>query len=228
MIFIFIAIAIAGAAAWFLSSEFGGGGNSAPAPGAAPSLAGSAPGDTTSAAASSPADSALSTLISLFSQTPTPPSAGAAAAPISSSGPGPAVIEQWRPLAEKYASINSILNPEEILAIIWNESTGNPEASNPKDPSVGLMGVTLLIGRAYAGATTLEQLYDPDLNVKAGAGFLAQLKQDDGDQFPITDPNIAWVAGYNEGEPNLRKRRPDPAYISGYLNHLAALGGTPQ
>jgi soluble lytic murein transglycosylase-like protein len=228
MIFIFIAIAIAGAAAWFLSSEFGGG-TAAPTPRAAPSDAGSAPGNMPG-----PTDSGLAGVLAiLFSKSPTPPNEGAPAtaapaADTSSSGPGPAVVEQWRPLAEKYASINSILNPEEILAIIWNESTGNPEASNPKDPSVGLMGVTLLIGRAYAGATTLEQLYDPDLNVRAGSAFLADLKDRYSADFPITDPNIAWVAGYNEGETNVAKHRADPAYISGYLNHLAALGGTPQ
>src|SRR5579859_6889211 len=63
----------------------------------------------------------------------------------------PNTVIAWRDLANKYAQIYGILDPEEILAVIWNESTGNPNGSNPGDPSWGLMGVEPLIARAYGG-----------------------------------------------------------------------------
>src|SRR5258708_10422098 len=135
----------------------------------------------------------------------------------------PAAVEQWRPLAEKYAQINSILDPEEILAIIWTESTGNRNGINPNDPSYGLMGVTMLIGRAYAGVTSSDQLYDPDTNVKAGSGFLAFLKTNYEDNYPLSNPAIAWVDAYNEGEPNLKRGRQDTDYANKFIAHLAAL-----
>lgn len=146
----------------------------------------------------------------------------------------PVRVLQWKPLAEKYATASSVLKPEEILAIIWSESTGNPKAVNPADPSYGLMQITIPLARHYGlfqgdqiGFENTELLFDPDTNVKIGSAFLTDLKTKYSVKFPITDPNIAWIAAYNEGEPNLWKHRPDPGYISAFLSHLKDLGGTP-
>lgn len=144
----------------------------------------------------------------------------------------PTQIYQWKTLAEKYVGVHPVLKPEEILAIIWNESSGNVNAINKADPSYGLMQVTMPIAIHYgalpAGSTDPTPLYDPDTNVKAGSAFLADLKTKYAKTDPITDPNCAWVAAYNEGEPNLWHRRPDPGYISAYLGHLKQLDGVPE
>ena len=130
----------------------------------------------------------------------------------------PNAVLSWRSLAEKYAQINSILDPEEILAIIWNESSGNPNAQNPGDPSWGLMGVTNLIGTAYAGATS-SQLFDPETNVKAGSAYLAHLKSRFGN-------NDDWSESYNEGETNYANgKHYNPGYSVAFNNHLNALKG---
>lgn len=137
-----------------------------------------------------------------------------------SNGMIPVAVAQWQGIAEKYAQAYSILDPEEILAIIWGESTGNPRASNPGDPSWGLMGVTSLIAQAYGGFDPSDTSWheDPDKNVKAGAGFLADLKNK-----YSADPN--WVAAYNEGETQYRRGVSDQGYVNAFQSHLATLKG---
>lgn len=136
----------------------------------------------------------------------------------------PQAVSQWTDLANKWAQNYSILDPEEILAIIWSESTGNPNAENPGDPSWGLMGVTALIAQAYGGFPSSDTSWhnDPDKNVKAGAGFLADLKNKYSSDYP------AWVAAYNEGETNLTRGYKDQAYVDAFNSHLAALKGVQQ
>lgn len=110
----------------------------------------------------------------------------------------PAAVLQWVDLANKYALIHSNLDPEEILAIIWNESSGNPNAQNPNDPSWGLMGVTLPIGITYADVSAGTDLLDPETNIQAGSGYLADLKS----QFGSASN---WTEAYNEGPGNYQK-----------------------
>jgi len=77
----------------------------------------------------------------------------------------PTSVLQWKSTAEKYAAIHPVLKPNEILAIIWSESSGNPKAINPADPSYGLMQVTIAIGRKFSmRVTTPADLMDPDTN----------------------------------------------------------------
>lgn len=130
-------------------------------------------------------------------------------------------VSQWTDLANKYAQTYSILDPEEILSIIWTESTGNPKASNPGDPSWGLMGVTAPIAEAYGqfSSDDISWHEDADKNVKAGAGFLADLKNKYSGDHP------GWVAAYNEGETNLLKGYKDQAYVDTFNKHLATLKG---
>src|SRR5207237_2475503 len=121
------------------------------------------------------------------------------ASTVSSSVQVPPRVMKWASLAEKYAQVNAILDPEEILAIAWSESSGNPLAMNANDPSWGLMGVTQLIAHAYGRFDVADISWhtDADKNMKAGAGFLADLKS----KYSADYPN--WVAAYNEGETNL-------------------------
>jgi soluble lytic murein transglycosylase-like protein len=132
----------------------------------------------------------------------------------------PDAVNAWQALADKYAQIYTILDPEEILAIIWNESSGNPQGSNPGDPSWGLMGVTRLIAEAYGGSAATDTSWhtDPDKNVKAGAGFLADLKNKYALQFPAE-----WVDAYNEGETAFRKGLRVPDYRNAFFAHLNAI-----
>lgn len=144
-----------------------------------------------------------------------------ASAGASGGGTVPLMVMQWGALAQKYAQIYANLDPEEILAVIWNESTGNPKATNPGDPSWGLMGVTLLIGRFYAGVTDPNQLFDPETNINAGSAFLSHLKQKYGDA-----PD--WPDAYNVGETKFDAgvRSPTvPTYSQRYFSHVGQLLG---
>ena len=143
----------------------------------------------------------------------------------------PESVLQWKPLAERYAAAHPPLLPNEILAIIWSESTGNPNAVNPSDPSWGLMQVTELIAKAYGGIifpprtgpgpkVPPPQLFNPEVNMMIGSAFLAHLKETYSEHFPDT-----WPQGYNQGEGNLTRGVPDPDYIAAFNSHMAALSG---
>lgn len=138
-------------------------------------------------------------------------------------------VLQWKSIADEICLTHPVLKWQEIAAIVWNESTGDPWAENKSDPSYGLMGITMLIAKHYGGdSITVVDLYNPRANMPIGAAFLADLKTKYAKTNPITDPNVAWIAAYNEGEPNLWRGIPDPAYIAKYLDHLKELGGTPE
>lgn len=139
----------------------------------------------------------------------------------SGSGDVPSAVLGWDALAQAYAARYSILNPEEILAVIWNESTGNPAAVNPGDPSYGLMGVTIPIATFYGGIKTAAQLADPSTNILCGAGFLADLKNKYSAQYPND-----WPDAYNVGETKFLQgvRSPtNPTYSQKFFSHVAAI-----
>lgn len=129
----------------------------------------------------------------------------------------PAAVLQWQDFAEKYAALRPGLLPIEILAIIWEESTGDPNAVNPNDPSYGLMGIEMPIAAAYGKVTNSDELYEPDINIQIGSAFLYHLKT----QYASAFPN--WITGYNEGETQLREGRPDPAYLAAFNAHVLEL-----
>lgn len=143
-----------------------------------------------------------------------------------SGGSGPDAIEQWRSLAETNATTNPVLDPNEILAIVWEESSGDPNSENPSDPSYGLMGVELPIGKQFSrSVATAADLFVPENNVEAGSGFLAYLKLRYATRFPLTDPQNGWVQIYNVGEPKFLAGRRNTAYQAKFVAHLSALGG---
>lgn len=163
-------------------------------------------------------------------------------------------VLRWQSLFEKYASV-PIVAPYDghVIPAIGNwrypastcqeESSGNPDAVNPDDPSVGLMGISALIARAYGGISFPSRnpdpeswikplygydgthiLFDPETNAKIGTAFLADLKWKHEAEFPLTDAETGWVASYNEGEvADTIKHIPDPKYIAAFNAHLKDL-----
>lgn len=130
----------------------------------------------------------------------------------------PPNVLRWRAFAEQSAAAHPILSANEILAIVWSESTGNPLAINPSDPSYGLMQLTMPIAEAFGGVTDKGQLFNAQLNISIGSAFLAHLKETYAEQFPET-----WQNGYNQGEGNLTRGVPDPAYAAAFHSHLEEL-----
>lgn len=134
----------------------------------------------------------------------------------------------------------AILRPNEILAEIWSESTGDPNAANPSDPSFGLMQLTMPIARHYGAlpitATWSDiraKLYDPDWNVKTGCAFLSELKRKYEGSHPLALPDgspnpTGWVSAFNQGEGNLMRGRADLPYVQAFLSHLQELETEPE
>lgn len=146
----------------------------------------------------------------------------------------------WRAICEKYAGLHSNLMWQEIFCIIWGESTGNPQAVNPGDPSWGLMQITAPIAKMYGGIMTAPSrslnplarlkwplygyegthpVFDPEINVKCGSYFLSDLKRKWGERFG----NYHWVAAYNEGEPALLRGVEDMDYVGGFIARMNLL-----
>jgi soluble lytic murein transglycosylase-like protein len=143
----------------------------------------------------------------------------------------PAAVTQWMELAQKYAALYTVhtppvpvLSPEEILAIVWEESTGNPLAFNPHDPSWGLMGVTRLIAHAYGHFASGDNSWqtDPDKNMKCGAAYLADLKKKHLEAYPTL-----WMDEYNTGETAFARGVRSPGYVIAFNDHLLALKPQP-
>lgn len=130
----------------------------------------------------------------------------------------PPAVLQWMSLAQRYAALRPPITAREILAVIWNESTGNPNAVNPRDPSYGLMQITLPIAKYYGGITVAQQLFDPARNISIGSAFLAHLKETYEEKYPTT-----WIAGYNEGEGNLTRGVADQPYVAAFDSHMEEL-----
>ena len=129
-------------------------------------------------------------------------------------------IHNWNSLFRKYA--NDSISALEIKAIVMGESSGNPNAINPRDPSYGLGQITLYIGKKFAGVTTKEELYNPETNIKACAGFLTYLKKRYSNQFP----NYEWIQMYNTGEPKFFDGLRVPDYQRKFQRYLSELQGT--
>ena len=95
----------------------------------------------------------------------------------------PESIMQWCPLITGYAAIYG-LEPNLIVALILQESGGNPDAYS-KSGAVGLMQVMPRDGLAaefmcpngpcFANRPSMTELYDPEFNIEYGTRFLAGL-----------------------------------------------------
>jgi len=122
----------------------------------------------------------------------------------------------------RFWSLKAGLNPAFVWGVVMTESSGNPNAENPSDPSTGLMQVTPLIGRAFAKLTgdtreVLRALLDPDINLKAGTDFLAHLKGRYNSKFPQQE----WVQAYNLGEPSFDRGSRNQIYGQRVMKFMA-------
>lgn len=103
-------------------------------------------------------------------------------------------VQTWANNAAAVASIPAAW----ILAIMYIESRGNPRASNPHDPSYGLMALELATARQMAGdasITAADLISDPQLNANLGAAYLAWLS----DRYQAQGDFSFWADAYNEG-----------------------------
>jgi len=95
----------------------------------------------------------------------------------------PEKIRRWCDLIQKYAEKNG-LPPDLVAALIWQESGGNPQAYS-RSGAVGLMQIMARDGKSasfmcingpcFSKRPTIEQLNDPEFNVKYGTRMLAGL-----------------------------------------------------
>ena len=122
----------------------------------------------------------------------------------------------------RFWSLKNGLSPALVWGVVMTESSGNPAAENPSDPSTGLMQVTPLIGRAFAGLpgdtqAVLKALLDPDINLQAGTGFLAVLQKKYSGKFPQRE----WVQAYNLGEPQFNRGKRNQVYGDRVMKFMA-------
>jgi len=85
-----------------------------------------------------------------------------------------------------------------IKAVIDTESGWNPDASNPADPSYGLMGITLPTAKDMGYTGTSSGLFDPYVNIHYGTAYLRWIM----DRWNTTDFRQVYSA-YNSGSPTL-------------------------
>lgn len=95
----------------------------------------------------------------------------------------PQKILQWCDLISAYAEKFEI-NPNLVAAVIWQESGGNPQAYSASGavglmqvmPSDGLAASFLCMnGPCFANRPTMDQLYDPEFNIKYGTRMISNL-----------------------------------------------------
>jgi soluble lytic murein transglycosylase-like protein len=99
----------------------------------------------------------------------------------------------------------------QVAAIVYIESRGNPAAVNPSDPSYGLMALQIPTARAYADdsdVVNVQTLADPDLNLKCGSRFLADLSRKYSARLDFGE----WAQAYNVGETKFNRGVRNPGY----------------
>ncbi len=112
-----------------------------------------------------------------------------------------------------------------IRAVIQVESSWNPDAYNPNDPSRGLMAITDSTGRLY-GVVNPDDLFDPATNVDVGTHLLSDLRAKYGDDFR------AVYSAYNSGSPTLWQTSAQVAAnvaraLAALADQVVASGGNP-
>ncbi len=115
----------------------------------------------------------------------------------------PTPVESTPSLVERHARTHG-LDPDLVRAVIHAESGGRPGAVSPAG-AVGLMQI--MPGTAAAVAEKLglpspsrRDLFDPDVNIRIGTFYLAQMREDFGDD------HLA-LGAYNAGPANVRRWR---------------------
>jgi len=119
---------------------------------------------------------------------------------------------------KKWASLRG-LDWKLLRAFATVESSLKEMAMGDDGRSIGLMQVQLLIGKAYAGVQDLSELYNPDKNVEAGSGYIADLMvKYDSDLDSV-------IQAYNLGETKFNKGYLSPDYLRKVTKEYEALKG---
>jgi soluble lytic murein transglycosylase-like protein len=126
------------------------------------------------------------------------------------------VVDQWRSTAEKYAAFWRV-DCREILAIICQESSGNPDSVNPADPSRGLMQITpgalQDFNKATNRAYTFQDMFVPWMNVEVGTWYYAT-------RYQRTSDRKKAFAAYNAGLGNIPAGMSYAEKVEKYLVHV--------
>jgi soluble lytic murein transglycosylase len=112
---------------------------------------------------------------------------------------------RYRPLIQSAAERYGV-DPHLISAVIWQESRFRPREVGARG-EIGLMQVTESAGREWASAVgmtnfRLRRLYDPVVNVEAGAWYLRRALQR---WQHCSDPIPYALAEYNAGLSNAQR-----------------------
>jgi hypothetical protein len=103
-----------------------------------------------------------------------------------------------------------------ILSMISQESGGEPEATNPADPSYGLMAITpgLLkdFNRVNQKSYTIDNMFVPWKNLEVGVWFFDMLFHSYNGDYDKT------VMAYNAGQGNIEAGRPHLERVKEYLS----------
>ena len=109
------------------------------------------------------------------------------------------VVARWRELAEKYAAFYK-LDAKITLAMICQESGGNPDSVNPADPSRGLMqltpGALADFNKALSRSYSFDDMFIPYKNIEVGTWYYATRLSKTGDTYKA-------IAAYNAGLGNI-------------------------
>lgn len=133
-------------------------------------------------------------------------------------------VVDYRKLAERYGRASG-LDPDLVLAVIRAESAGDPKAVS-RAGARGLMQLMPRTAEEVARSAGIrlrgaDELFQPDLNVRLGTLYLAQLRRGFGD-----DPYL-YVAAYNAGPGNVdRWRLQNPGLSSAELIERVAFQET--
>jgi soluble lytic murein transglycosylase-like protein len=105
-----------------------------------------------------------------------------------------------------------------VYGVVQAESDWQIDAENPADPSYGLMQITRPVFEDYGyQGLTVDQMKDPDLNLRVGIRYLANLIRRNG--------TVGGIQSYNVGEFGFRKfNHRNPVYLERVLRFAREYG----
>lgn len=115
---------------------------------------------------------------------------------------------------KKWADLRS-MDWKLLKAIAQTESSENPNALGDDGRSFGLMQISALVGQSYG--MNQDDLYNPDLNIQVGSGFLKEMI----DKYGLQ----GGIQAYNLGETKYKKGFTSPTYLAKVLQNYENLGG---
>jgi soluble lytic murein transglycosylase-like protein len=125
------------------------------------------------------------------------------------------VKTEFDDLYKKWAEIFN-LDWKLLKAIAIVESDQTPKAIGDDGKSKGLMQIKDTIGSYYANSTG-DLLFNPDINIEAGAGFLSHLME--AYQYNWNDV----IQAYNLGETKFNQGFTSPTYLEKVMKYWSEL-----